>query len=79
MGILLGGATIQLTGPPRWLSGKECSCQYSRQRRCGFYPWVWKIPGEGNGNPLQYSCLKNSIAEEPGKLQSTELQRVGYD
>ena len=25
--------------------------------------WVqslgWKIPGEGNGNPLQYSCLEN--------------------
>ena len=22
-------------------------------------PWVEKIPGEGNGNPLQYSCLEN--------------------
>ena len=21
----------------------------------GFDPWVWKIPGEGNGYPLQYS------------------------
>ena len=27
----------------------------------GFDPWVGKIPGQGNGNPLQYSCLKNSI------------------
>ena len=26
-----------------------------------FYPWVEKIPGEGNGNPLQYSCLENSM------------------
>jgi len=24
-------------------------------------PWVRKIPGEGNGNPLQYSCLENSM------------------
>ena len=24
-----------------------------------FDPWVGKIPGEGNGNPLQYSCLEN--------------------
>ena len=24
-------------------------------------PWVRKIPGEGNGNPLQYSFLKNSM------------------
>ena len=23
--------------------------------------WVETIPGEGNGNPLQYSCLENSI------------------
>ena len=23
----------------------------------GFNPWVRKIRGEGNGNPLQYSCL----------------------
>ena len=26
-------------------------------------------PGEGNGNPLQYSCLENSMTEEPGRLQ----------
>ena len=28
-------------------------------RRPGFNPWVGKIHGEGNGNPLQYSCLEN--------------------
>ena len=27
--------------------------------RPGFDPWVGKSPGEGNGNPLQYSCLEN--------------------
>ena len=34
-------------------------------------------PGEGNGNPLQYSCLENSIpwTEEPGGLQSMGLQK----
>ena len=26
--------------------------------------------GEGNGNPLQYSCLENPWMEEPGRLQS---------
>ena len=26
----------------------------------GFDPWVEKAPGEGNGNPLQYSCMQNS-------------------
>ena len=29
-------------------------------------PGLGRSPGEGNGNPLQYSCLENSIAEEPG-------------
>ena len=27
----------------------------------GFDPWVGKIPGEGNDNPLWYSCLENSM------------------
>ena len=29
-------------------------------RRPRFNPWGRKIPGERNGNPLQYSCLENS-------------------
>ena len=44
-------------GIPRWLSNKESTCQCGR---AGFDPWVGKIPGGGNGNPLQYSCLENS-------------------
>ena len=36
-------------------------------------------PGEGNGNPLQYSCLEIPWMEEPGRLQSMESQRVGHD
>ena len=31
-------------------------------------------PGEGNGNPLQYSCLGNPMTEEPGGLQSKGSQ-----
>ena len=29
--------------------------------RDGFSPWVGKIPGGGNGNPLQYSCPGNPM------------------
>ena len=43
-------------GHPWWLSGKESACQF---RRCEFNLCVQKIPGEGNGNPLQYFCLGN--------------------
>ena len=41
---------------PWWLSGKESACQY---RRCGFDPWVGKIPWIRNGKSFQYSCLGN--------------------
>ena len=30
-------------------------------KRGVFNPWVGKIPGGGLGNPLKYSCLKDSI------------------
>ena len=33
-------------------------------------PESGRSPGEGNGNQLQYSCLENSMDEEPGGLQS---------
>ena len=45
-------------GLPKWLSGIEPAHQCRRQ---GFDPWVRKIPGEGNGNLLQYSCLGNPM------------------
>ena len=32
--------------------------------------------GEGNGNPLQYSCLENPWTEEPGRLQSMGSQEL---
>ena len=54
---------------------KESTCQHKRLR---FDPWVEKIPGVGNGNPLQYSCLKIPWTEEPGGLQSVGSQRVGH-
>ena len=44
-------------------------------------PGSGRLSGEGNGNPLQYSCLGNPMdrGEEPGRLQSMGLQRVGHN
>ena len=42
-------------------------------------PGSGRSPGEGNGNPLQYSCLENPVdrgARCPTFLQPTGLQRV---
>ena len=45
----------------------------------GLIPGLGLSPGEGNGNPLQYSWLENIPWMEPGRLQSMGLQRVGHD
>ena len=42
-------------------------------KRCMFNLWVRRSPGEGHGNPLQYSCLENS--KESGTWQ-TAVHRV---
>ena len=34
--------------------------------------------GEGNDNPLQYSCQENPGTEEPGRLPSLGSHRVGH-
>ena len=57
------------TSLPRWLSGKESTCQCRRLR---FDPWVWKQ--EGNGNPLQYSCPEAPMNRVVWWLQSMESQ-----
>ena len=46
-------------GLPRRLRGKETAC---RAGDTGLIPRSGGSPGEGNGNPLQYSCLENPMA-----------------
>ena len=47
------------SGLPRWLSGKESTCQC---RRCEFNPGgLERSPGEGNGSPFQYPYLGNPM------------------
>ena len=38
-------------------------------------PGLGRSPGEGNGNPFQYSLLEIPWTEEPGRLQSVGLQK----
>ena len=45
----------------------------------GLIPGSRRSPGGGNGNPLQYSCLENTMAEEPGGLQSMGSQKSKHD
>ena len=42
-------------------------------------PGSGRFPGEGNDNPLQYSCLENPIDGGACRLQSMGSQRIGHD
>ena len=46
--------------------GKESSCNAGD---LGLIPGLGRSPGEGNGNPLQYSCLE--IPMDRGAWQAT--------
>ena len=50
-----------MKGFPRWLSDKESACQSRRLKNSGSIPGLGRYPGKGNGNPLQHSCLGNSM------------------
>ena len=45
-----------ISGLPWRLRGKESTCNAGET---GSIPGLGRSPGEGNGNPLQYSCLGN--------------------
>ena len=45
----------------------------------GWIPGSRRSPGEGNGNPLQYSCLENPMDREAWWAQFKEQQRAGHD
>ena len=62
---------------------KPVHCSFGQESACkagdpGSVSGLGISPGEGNGNPLQYSCLKNSM-DRGAWLQSMGSQRVGHD
>ena len=65
-----------LLGLPCSLNGKESACNTGDP---GSIPGSGRSSGEGNGNPLQYSCLENPM--DSGTWQATvhRVTRVGHD
>ena len=45
----------------------------------GLIPGSGRSPGEGNGNPFQYSCLGNHMDRGTWKATVHEVIRVGHD
>ena len=57
-----GGSYSESNQPiPRWCSGKDCTDVVGDSGDSGLVPGLGKPLGEGNGKPLQYSCLENSM------------------
>ena len=50
--------TLSEVGFPVGSEGEESAC---RAGHPGSIPGSGRFPGEGKGNPLQYSCLENSV------------------
>ena len=57
-------------GFPSSSAGKESACNMGD---LDLISGLAESPGEGNGNPLQYSCLENPMDQSMG------LQRVRHD
>ena len=52
---------MDIHGLPRWLRGNESTCNAGDTGDVGSILGLGRSPGEGNGNPLQYSCLGNPV------------------
>ena len=59
---------------PQWLSGKESACSAGD---AGSIPGSGRCPGEGNGSPLQSSCLESPM--DSGAWPATVWGGKGLD
>ena len=67
-------------GLPRWLGGKEPTCQCRRLRRHGFDCWVREDPLEEEmASHCNILACRIPWTEEPGWPQSTGSKRVRHD
>ena len=54
--------------------GSEVKAFASNAGDPGSIPGSGRSPGEGNGNPLQYSCLENPMDEEVHEVAKSQTQ-----
>ena len=78
------GSQIDVYTPDKWASQvalviKNPPANSGDTGDASWIPGSERLPGEGNGNPLQYSCLENPMDWGACGLQSIGLQGVGHD
>ena len=67
---------LQMLGLLWWLSGKESTCQAGD---VDLIPGLGRFPGEGNGNPLQYSCLGNPMDTRAWLATIREVAKIRHN
>ena len=68
--------SLKALGFPGDSDGKESACS---SEDLGLIPGSGRSPGEGNGYPLQFSCLENSMNTGAWWATVQGLQRVGHN
>ena len=63
-------------GFPHSSVGKESACNAGGP---GLSPRLGRSSAEGNGNPLQYSCLENLMDRGAWQTMVHGVARVGHD
>ena len=61
---------------PGGSDGKESACNAGDP---GSIPGLGRSPGEGNGYPLQYSCLENSVDRGAWWATVHGVAKIGHD
>ena len=67
---------LKVTSYWKW-AGKESACNTGDTGDVGLIPGSGRSPGEGNGNPPQYSCLGNLLDRGAWRATVQGSQRVG--
>ena len=60
--------SINLSISSMWLSSKESACSIGATGNMGLIPGSGRSCGVGHGDPLQYSCLENSLDREAWRV-----------
>ena len=67
---------IRTSFPGSSVTGKESACSVGDP---GSIPGSGRSPGEGDGSPLQYSCLENLMDRGAWWATAHGVARVGHD
>ena len=77
--VYLPTCTRACVGLPRGSVVKNLPAKVGDARDVDLVPGLGRFPQGGNGDPLQYSCLENSMDRGAWWAIAQGVARVGYD